>query len=59
MLTLIKNGLIMLNVNVYFEQTFLGLIILLAVSVESIRMWLSNRARRTPGRGTAAQPRPT
>ena len=24
MLTLIKNGLIMLNVNVYFEQTFLG-----------------------------------
>ena len=58
MLTLIKNGLIMLNVNVYFEQTFLGLIILLAVSVESIRMWLSNRARRTPGRA-AAEPSPT
>ena len=47
MLTLIKNGLIMLNVNVYFEQTFLGLIILLAVSVESIRVWLSNSTQRT------------
>lgn len=47
MLTLIKNGLIMLNVNVYFEQTFLGIIVLLAVSVESIRMALSNRTKRT------------
>ncbi|MFO7631172.1 MAG: ABC transporter permease [Caldilinea sp.] len=47
MLTLIKNGLIMLNVNVYFEQTFLGIIVLLAVSVESIRMSLSNRTKRT------------
>ncbi len=46
MLTLIKNGLVMLNVNVYFEQTFLGIIILLAVSVESIRVWLSGRSRR-------------
>jgi ribose transport system permease protein len=41
MLALIKNGLIMLNVNVYFEQTFLGIIVLLAVSVESIRTALS------------------
>ncbi|HRA66032.1 MAG TPA: ABC transporter permease [Caldilinea sp.] len=47
MLTLIKNGLIMLNVNVYFEQTFLGVIVLLAVSVESIRMSLDSRTRRT------------
>jgi ribose transport system permease protein len=46
LLTLIRNGLIMLNVNVYFEQTFLGIIILLAVSVESIRMMLSNSARK-------------
>lgn len=37
MFALIKNGLIMLQVNVYFEQTFLGLVILLAVAVESIR----------------------
>ena len=46
MLTLIKNGLIMLNVNVYFEQTFLGLIVLLAVSVESIRMCRQQRSSR-------------
>jgi ribose transport system permease protein len=37
MFALIKNGLIMLQVNVYFEQTFLGLVILLAVAIESIR----------------------
>jgi ribose transport system permease protein len=47
MLTLIKNGLIMLNVNVYYEQTFLGIIILLAVSVESIRMVLSSRRKKS------------
>jgi ribose transport system permease protein len=38
MIALIQNGLIMLNVNVYFEQTFLGVIILLAVAVESFRL---------------------
>ncbi|MGL4648906.1 MAG: ABC transporter permease [Caldilineaceae bacterium] len=59
MLTLIKNGLIMLNVNVYFEQTFLGFIILLAVSVESIRMWLSGAGGRqtraaSPGKEAGA-----
>lgn len=47
MLTLIRNGLIMLNVNVYFEQTFLGIIVLLAVSVESIRIAISNRTKHT------------
>jgi len=36
-LTMVRNGLTMLNVDVYYEQVFLGLIILLAVSVESIR----------------------
>ncbi len=46
LLTLIRNGLIMLNVNVYFEQTFLGLIVLLAVSIESIRLVLNDRANR-------------
>jgi hypothetical protein len=46
----------MLNVNVYFEQTFLGLIILLAVSVESIRMWLSTRSRRAPPQATQPHP---
>lgn len=48
LLTLIRNGLIMLNVNVYFEQTFLGLIVLLAVSIESIRLALNNRTNRSP-----------
>ena len=33
----IKNGLIMLEANVYFEQAFLGLIILLAVSLENVQ----------------------
>ncbi len=47
MLTLIKNGLIMFNVNVYFEQTFLGIVILLAVSLESFRA-IGRRRRRGP-----------
>lgn len=46
LLTLIKNGLIMLNVNVYFEQTFLGIIILLAVSVETLRNGIGSLAKR-------------
>ena len=49
MLTLIKNGLIMFNVNVYFELTFLGLVILLAVSLESLRAIGRRRRRRAPG----------
>jgi ribose transport system permease protein len=36
-IVLIRNGLIMLNVNTYYEQTFLGLIILLAVGVDRVR----------------------
>ncbi len=36
-IVLIRNGLILLAVNVYFEQTFLGIIILLAVAVDRIR----------------------
>lgn len=36
-IVMIRNGLILLNVNVYFEQTFLGVIILLAVAVDRIR----------------------
>ena len=52
MLTLIKNGLIMFNVNVYYEQTFLGIVILLAVSLESFRA-IGRRRRRAP-RGAPA-----
>lgn len=36
-IVLIRNGLILLGVNIYFEQTYLGLIILLAVVVDRMR----------------------
>lgn len=36
-LTMIRNGLTMMKVDIYYEQAFLGAIILIAVSVESIR----------------------
>jgi ribose transport system permease protein len=42
LLAMMKNGLIMLKVNVYWEQTFLGLIILLAIFIDALRMRLSN-----------------
>jgi ribose transport system permease protein len=46
LMALIRNGLIMLGVNVYFEATFLGVIILLAVMVEYVRMNVASRARK-------------
>ncbi len=45
MIALIRNGLVMLNVDVYFEQTFLGLVILFAVAIESARMRYSTLRR--------------
>lgn len=42
-LTMVRNGLTMLNVDIYFEQAFLGAIILLAVSVESLRTKVAER----------------
>ncbi|MGL1891569.1 MAG: ABC transporter permease [Spirochaetaceae bacterium] len=36
-MVLIKNGLILMEANVYFEQAFLGLIILFTVSLDSIK----------------------
>lgn len=36
MIVIIKNGLTMLNANVYYEQTYLGLILLVAVSLGSV-----------------------
>ena len=42
----IKNGLIMLEANVYFEQAFLGLIVLLAVSLENIQHIISFAQRK-------------
>jgi len=46
LMALIRNGLIMIGVNVYFEATFLGAIILLAVMVEYFRLNVSSRARK-------------
>ena len=42
-LTMVRNGLTMLNVDVYYEQVFLGIIILFAVSVETIRERVAER----------------
>ena len=42
-LTMVRNGLTMLKVDIYFEQAFLGAIILLAVSVESLRTKVAER----------------
>jgi len=46
LMALIRNGLIMLGVNVYFEQTYLGCIIMLAVMVEYFRTTVTSKARR-------------
>jgi ribose transport system permease protein len=46
LMALIRNGLIMLGVNVYFEQTYLGCIIMLAVLVEYFRATMAGKARR-------------
>ena len=40
---MVRNGLTMLNVDIYFEKAFLGAIILIAVSVESIRSRVAKR----------------
>ena len=42
-LTMVRNGLTMLNVDIYYEEAFLGAIILLAVSIESIRTKIAER----------------
>ncbi len=50
-MVLIKNGLIMLEANVYFEQAFLGAIILLTVSLDSLTaIFKSARERRIHNR---------
>ena len=43
LIVMVKNGLVMLNANIYFEQTYLGFILLLAVSLESIRAIMDYR----------------
>ena len=44
-LTMIRNGLTMMNVDIYYEQAFLGAIILLAVSLESIRVKMAEQMK--------------
>lgn len=43
LIVMVKNGLVMLNANIYFEQTYLGLILLLAVSLDSIKEIINAR----------------
>jgi ribose transport system permease protein len=47
LIVMVKNGLVMLGANIYFEQTYLGAILLLAVSLESIRAILDRRKLRS------------
>ena len=44
-MVLIKNGLILLEANIYYEQAFLGGIILLAVAIDRVRELYSERAK--------------
>jgi ribose transport system permease protein len=46
LMALLRNGLIMVGVNVYFESTFLGCIILLAVMIEYFRARAAGRAKK-------------
>ena len=39
------NIITMMNVDVYYEQVFLGLIILIAVSVESVRVRVAEKMK--------------
>ncbi len=43
LIVMVKNGLVMLNANVYFEQQKMKTILLLAVSLESIKQIISDR----------------
>lgn len=43
LIVMVKNGLVMLSANVYFEQAYLGLILLLAVSLDSIKQIISTK----------------
>ena len=46
MIVLIKNGLVMMNANIYYEQTYLGLILLVAVSLCSFSIMAREFKRR-------------
>ena len=42
-LVMIKNGLVLMKTNVYWEQAFLGLLILVAVGIDAVRTYFSRR----------------
>lgn len=46
MIVMIKNGLVLVNANVYYEQTYLGLILLVAVSLGSLSAMFSEFRRK-------------
>jgi ribose transport system permease protein len=46
LLVFIKNGLVMINANAFFEQVYVGLILLIAVSFASIGNVISNAQRK-------------
>lgn len=46
MIVMIKNGLVLLNANVYYEQTYLGLILLVAVSLGSLSAMFNEFRRK-------------
>ena len=46
LLVMVKNGLVAINANVYYEETYLGLILLFAVSLESIKAIINARNRK-------------
>ncbi len=52
MIVMIKNGLVMLEANVYYEQTYLGLILLVAVSLGSVSAMVAEARRKAKFRKT-------
>jgi ribose transport system permease protein len=45
LIVFIKNGLVMINANAYFEQVYLGIILLISVSFASLGTLLSSFRR--------------
>jgi len=46
LIVMITNGLVMMNANIYYTQTYLGLILLVAVSLVSISAFVGEVRRR-------------
>lgn len=46
MVIMIKNGLVMINANIYYELTYLGLILMVALSISSVSGFIREYFRR-------------